>query len=133
MDIHINNVKIRSRGTSNTKIATADSTGTGQIKLEDSVIDIKHDKDFKFAVQENTEHKSHESTRKSIYIMGFLSLLSILGGIVGIFHETYSVTEINFLGFKIITEHVGLAFTGIGLISMIVSLNKLNNKNYQKG
>lgn len=54
-----------------------------------------------------------------IYIMGFLSALCIIGGLIGIIWNSYSPTQIKILGADISTGHVGVAFTALGIISML--------------
>jgi hypothetical protein len=66
------------------------------------------------------KRQSQQSVLKSIYIMGFLSTLSIAGGILGIIYNSYSLTQITFWGITITTGHIGLLFTGMGLFSMVI-------------
>jgi hypothetical protein len=54
-----------------------------------------------------------------LYIMGSLSVLAIIGGIVTIIWNAHSPSEMILFGAKINTGHVGVAFTALGLISMV--------------
>ena len=56
---------------------------------------------------------------KIIYICGILSGLAITGGIVGIIWNSFSPTEISFLGAQVNTGHVGVAFTAFGIIAIV--------------
>ncbi len=57
---------------------------------------------------------------KIVVIMGILSGLSIIGGILGILWNTISPTEFDLFGAKLSTGHIGVAFTALGLICMVL-------------
>ena len=51
-----------------------------------------------------------------VFAMFILALVSIAGGIVAIIWNTVSPTTFEAFGVKLSTGHVGVAFTGIGLV-----------------
>lgn len=57
---------------------------------------------------------------KVVIIMGMLSGLAIIGGIVGIVWNAMSPTKFNIWGAELSTGHVGVSITALGLICMVV-------------
>ncbi|BBC27036.1 COR domain-containing protein [Pseudanabaena sp. ABRG5-3] len=62
-----------------------------------------------------------------INMVGIVSVLSVIGGIVAIIYDSKSPSEISMFSQKISTGHVGVAFVFIGIIGMIFSFRKLLN------
>ena len=56
---------------------------------------------------------------KIVIIMGILSGLAIVGGIIGIVWNAVSPTKFKILGAELSTGHVGVSFAALGLISML--------------
>lgn len=68
---------------------------------------------------------SHVESAKPILkimliITGIIAALTIIGGIFGIIWNSLSPTEMNILGIKVSTGHVGVAFTAFGVIAEIL-------------
>lgn len=123
MGINITGTKIDIKGSSNCKVASLESGENGQIRIDNSEILMDSNKNIEFAVQKNKNVAIN-----SVYLVGFLSFMSIAGGIISMFFNNYSVTKINFLKFEITTGHVGIAFAGLGLISIIIVISSVIRK-----
>ena len=54
-----------------------------------------------------------------VILMGILSALAIIGGIISIIWNALSPTEFDIFGAELTTGHVGVAFTALGLICMV--------------
>jgi len=67
----------------------------------------------------------------SLWLTAALGALSIAGGIVAIIWNSISPTQINIMGMSMTTGHVGVAFTGLGIIALIIGVRSVNKNMYR--
>lgn len=69
--------------------------------------------------------------KRSLLLTAILGAFCIGGGIVAIIWHSLSPTQIDILGMTVKTGHVGVAFTALGVIALIVGVRSVNKNLYK--
>jgi hypothetical protein len=67
----------------------------------------------------------------SLLLTAILGAFCIGGGVVAIIWNSLSPTQFNILGMTVTTGHVGVAFTALGVITVIIGVRSVNKNLYK--
>ena len=97
-----------------------------------------NDNQHRYSQKINKVNQSHRHVKSAspllltmIILVGVLSVLATVGGIIAIINNSLSETKINILGMLISTGHVGVAFVGLGIIMMILVYRNISANIYK--